>query len=650
MVKRILVDGLYPDNIQVAVVKDDVLEEIECASSSKKLIKGNIYLAKVTRIEPGLQAAFIDYGDVKNGFISFSEIHPNYYNIPGHHKDDEQPAPNQGYDSTVGDGNAISEATDLAPDSDIPIEQDAGFDKFEEVSEAENIVADKKRNSKRYKIQEVLKRNQVLLVQAVKEIRGSKGASFTTYISLAGKYCVLMPNCNSPGGISRRVTSDAERKKLQKTFDEITESNSAQAMGLIIRTSGQGKSKKEIKTDYNYLVKQWNEIRQKTLSSNAPAFIYADDNLLKKSIVDFYDADTSEIIVQGDDAYNAIKDVLSFMSLSKRIKVTCFKEEIPIFKKFNIDEQIAALYDPVVHLKSGAYIVINKAEALTAIDINSGKSNTEKNIEETALKTNTEAAKEIARQIRIRDISGLIVIDFIDMLHSRNRRTVEKLMRDELRLSRAKVQIGRISMFGLLEISRQRLRPSFIEVNGTICKHCAGAGMVKSDDVHAATMFKMLDFEIAKTKGIKSLTVYLSTEMTIFVLNHKRNLIQALENKYKLSMTFLPEDGLKPGGFAMEVNEVVDVKAEENNQEVELRQDTIMEPRQRDGKKRNKQNSKKAEESVNVTNSSETNHEPADPKYDHEKNLQKKRNKRYKRRARAKAAKQLVNENTESNV
>lgn len=650
MVKRILVDGLYADNIQVAVVKDDVLEEIECASSSKKLIKGNIYLAKITRIEPGLQAAFIDYGDVKNGFISFSEIHPNYYNIPGHHKDDEQVALNQVYDSSIVDGNVINESEDPALDNDIHAEQEVGFDRSDDVSEAESIVADKKRYSKRYKIQEVLKRNQVLLVQAVKEIRGSKGASFTTYISLAGKYCVLMPNCNSSGGISRRVTSDAERKKLQKAFDEITESNNGQSMGLIIRTSGQGKSKKEIKTDYNYLVKQWNEIRQKTLSSNAPAFIYADDNLLKKSIVDFYDADTSEIVVQGEEAYNAIKDVLSFMSLGKRIKVTCFNETIPIFKKFNIDEQIAALYDPVVYLKSGAYIVINKTEALTAIDINSGKSNTEKNIEETALKTNTEAAKEIARQICIRDISGLIVIDFIDMLHARNRRTVEKLMRDELRMSRARVQIGRISMFGLLEISRQRLRPSFIEVNGSICKHCAGVGMLKSDDVHAATMFKMLDFEIAKTKGIKVLTVYLSPEMTIFVLNHKRNLIQILENKYKLSITFLPEEGLKPGGFAMEVNEVADVKAEENNQEAESRQHSALEPRKKDGKKRHKQNQKRAEENVSVTNSCTTKQEVAEPKHEHEKNRQEKRHKRYKRRARSKAAKQHINENAEPNA
>lgn len=550
MVKRILVDGLYPENIQVAVVNDDILEEIECVNPSKKVITGNIYLAKITRIEPGLQAAFVDYGEEKNGFVPFSEIHPNYYNIPGKYKDQDV--------ATVEEEQTSEEDhSEITPSEDLQ-EHD------------ENIERARRKPMGRYKIQEVLKRNQILLVQAVKEVRGNKGASFTTYISLAGRYCVLMPNCDSPGGISRRITNPSERKKLQKAFDEITANNPGQSMGFIIRTSGQGKTKKEINTDYNYLVKQWNDIRQKTLSSDAPAFIYADECLLKKIVVDFYDSQTSEIIVQGDKSYDALKKLIDFMSLSKRLKITQFKESIPIFHQFKVDEQISALYDPVVSLRSGAYIVINKTEALTAIDINSGKSTSEKNIEETALKTNMEAAREIARQIRIRDISGLIVIDFIDMMHSRNRRSVERVMRDVLREGRAKVQIGHISPFGLLEISRQRLRPSFLEMNAVPCEHCAGTGMVKSNAINAAAIFKMVEFEIAKDKTTKAINVYLSPGMTIFVLNHKRSEIRALEAKYKISISFLPEEGIKSHGFAMEVSNVIEHKPEELEQNVQV--------------------------------------------------------------------------------
>ena len=559
MVKRILVDGLYPENIQVAVVKDDVLEEIEGASPSKKVITGNIYLAKITRIEPGLQAAFIDYGEEKNGFVPFSEIHPNYYNIPGKYKD-------LGQESEAMPGEAQT-SDEQSQDNQGNNENAAQEDLHEH---DENIEQPRRKPVGRYKIQEVLKRNQVLLVQAVKEVRGNKGASFTTYISLAGRYCVLMPNCDSSGGISRRISNPSERKKLQKAFDEINEGNTNKSMGFIIRTSGQGKTKKEIKTDYNYLVKQWNDIRQKTLSSDAPAFIYADECLLKKIVVDFYDAQTSEIIVQGDGTYNSIKHLIDFMSLGKHLKVSQFKESMPIFHKFKVDEQISALYDPVVYLRSGAYIVINKTEALTAIDINSGRSTSEKNIEETALKTNMEAAREIARQIRIRDISGLIVIDFIDMIHSRNRRSVERVMRDVLRESRAKVQIGHISPFGLLEISRQRLRPSFLEINAVPCEHCSGTGMIKSNAINAAAIFKMVEFEIAKNKTTKAINVYLSPAMTLFVLNHKRPEIRALEAKYKVSISFLPEEGIKSHGFAMEVSEVIEHQPEEVVQDIKI--------------------------------------------------------------------------------
>jgi ribonuclease E len=604
MVKRILIDGLCPDSVQVAVVKDDVLTEIEYASTSKKQIKGNIYLATITRIEPALQAAFLDYGGERNGFISFSEVHPNYYNVPALDRRDTLPNNTENgkpsYASSFeeekkldADVDSIDKDTfeaqgqnskivaeDVENKSPNYYQEDFRLDDSESVSEnvldlskgevdstkcdsefisdedeaRETSIRAEEKTSKQYGIQEVLRRGQVLLVQAVKEMRGNKGATFTTHISLAGKYGVLMPNCNSPGGISRKITDVSARKELKQLLKDVVGPKGATPIGFIIRTSGQGRNKDEIQADYNYLVQLWNNIRTKTLASEAPAFIHSDDSLMKKVVVDLCDSETVEVVVQGESVYKELIRVIGFMALEGCIKVVQFNELVPIFSKFHVDTQIAALYSPVVYLNSGAYIVINHTEALTAIDINSGKSTSEKNIEETALKTNIEAAREIAKQLRLRDISGLIVIDFIDMIESKNRKVVERIFREALYSDKARVQLNRISMFGLLEMSRQRLRPSFLEIYASQCKHCLGMGVVKSDEINAISMLKMVEFEIAKTKNVQVFTVYLSPEIVEFVLNHKREEIKALELKYKVSIMFLAEAGMKSGAFAVEAH------------------------------------------------------------------------------------------------
>ncbi|NRA73906.1 MAG: Rne/Rng family ribonuclease [Rickettsiales bacterium] len=566
MDKRILVDAAYPNNTQVAVIKDNRLEEIEYTSTTKKLIKGNLYLAKITRIEPSLQAAFINYGEEKNGFISFSEIHRDYYNVPVKYRQ-------QDIDEHTESEESITEQ--VSQEKDVKNENEPLEDNVEEnensLKDVDSVSSDdenyiekiKQENAERYKIQEVLKKDQILLVQAVKEARGTKGAMFTTYVSLAGKYCVVMPNSVSSGGISRRIADIEARKKLQKIFDQI---NEKAQLSFIIRTAGQGRGKRDIQTDYNYLVKLWNNIREKTLSADAPAFIHAEDDILKKTVRDLYDKDTKEIIVQGEEGYKSILSTVKLMTLTKHVKVQKYGEKTPIFDKFKISEQISSLYDSVVHLKSGSYIVINRTEALTAIDVNSGKSTSERNVEKTAVKTNIEAAEEIVRQIRLRNISGLIVIDFIDMMDSRNKILVERTMRNLLRNDKAKLQIGRISNFGLLEMSRQYLRPSFTELNAIPCDQCKGNGVIKSNEITAVKIFKTIEQEILDNKNTSVLNVHLSSKMALFMLNHKRKEIKALEDKYQISLFILQDHDVSIDCFAIDiVNKKENLKNDSNS-------------------------------------------------------------------------------------
>lgn len=557
MSKQILVDASYPENIQVTVVKDGKLEDLEY-SSSKKMITGNIYLAKVTRVEPSLQAAFIDYGGEKHGFISFAEIHSGYYHIPLKYRKDDKV-----------DSEDISQMQELKAvrveelkkrqakkngedleEQSIDIDETTIGGNLEDMPSSDEYQLEKvkKENTEKYKIQEVIKRNQILLVQAIREERGNKGASFTTYISLAGRYCVIMSHSGSKGGVSKKIMVPSERKRLK---DVVESMNTSESIGVIIRTVGQGHSEAEIKHDFNYLVRLWNDIRQKTLTSAAPAFIYAEEDILKRIVRDLYDNDTDEIVVQGEESYNEISEIVQMMSAGHDIVVRQHKERVPLFSKYKINEQIANLYNPVAYTESGSYIVINHTEALISIDVNSGKSTSEKNIEEMALKTNLEAAKEIARQIKLRDLSGIIVIDFIDMMDSRNKRMVERTLKERLYRDKAKVQIGHMSSLGLIEMSRQRLKPSFLESNTVVCSNCCGKGVVKSNNTNAIVILKTIEEEIANER-FSELNIYSASEIALYILNHKRKETKAIEDKYNVKLYFLQDPKMSADGFAIE--------------------------------------------------------------------------------------------------
>jgi ribonuclease E len=563
MAKKILVDGIYPDETRIAIVENGRLEDFDYNTASKKTIKGCIYLAKVTRVEPSLQAAFIDYGNDKHGFISFAEIHPDYYNIPIQDKQQilEQVKMNNNViiEDVVNDSSSSN--AEFTKDEEISSEELEARNRYEEdestfvKDEAEIPSVDenylervKKQYIEKYKIQEVIKRNQILLVQAIKEERGNKGASFTTYISLAGRYCVIMPNSNSLGGISRKIANSEDRRRLKVVVDEINNNNS---ISVIIRTIGQSRKKEEILQDYDYLVKLWESIKEKTFSSNAPAFIHAEDDIIKRIIRDLYDDKTDEILIQGKDMFNSACKISSIMVASDDVKIREYKEKVPIFSRFRIDEQIANLYNQIVYLESGGYIVINHTEALIAIDINSGKATSERNIEETATKTNIEAAREIARQVKLRNLSGLIVIDFIDMVEARNRRSVERTMKDMFYNDKAKIQISHISSFGLMEMSRQRMKPSFLESNTVICTHCNGKGVTRSSEANALMILRTIENEVCKTRSQK-LNIYAHPESIMYLLNYKRANIVEIESKYNIFLIFHQDVQISVDSFAIE--------------------------------------------------------------------------------------------------
>lgn len=540
MTKKILIDASYSESSQIAVVDKGKLVDLESTTNSKKIIKGNIYLAKVTRVEPSLQAAFIDYGGEKNGFVPFAEIHSDYYDIPSKHKDGIE-------EDAKEDRNEDVEKSDL----DAVVDEIVGDENSEEQnSDDQDIENIKKKNVEKYKIQEVVKRNQILLVQAIKEERGNKGAAFTTYISLAGRCCVIMPNSGSKGGVSKKIEDVEERRRLKAIVDDISEAN---PVGVIIRTIGMGRSKENIEKDYNYLVKLWNNIREKTLVSNAPAFIHSEDSAFKRVIRDLYDHSVDSIIIDGKDAFQEMKDVVRNMSSEDEINIVPYQDNVPIFNKYKVDEQILSLYNPVAYTESGAYIVINPTEALISIDVNSGKSTSEKNIEKMAVSTNIDAAKEIVRQIRLRELSGIIVIDFIDMAETKNRRLVEKTLRDLLYKDKAKVQVGTISSLGLLEVSRQRLKPNFLEANTIICNHCNGKGVVRSHGSNSNTILKTVEGEV--TDKTSKVNVFASSETVLYILNHKRDDIRDVEQKHGISIIFQQDSKMSLDGFAVEVIE-----------------------------------------------------------------------------------------------
>ncbi len=529
MNKKILIDASYSNDLCVAVIKDKQLEDFEYSTTDKKYIKGNIYLAKITRIEPSLQAAFVDYGEERHGFIPFAEIHSDYYNIP---VKDRAPEVNE----------VIEHNTEEAVvDGEVENSGDCALSEHE-------VEKLKLHNASTYKIQEVLKKNQILLIQAVKDERGSKGASFTTYISLAGRYCVIVPNSGSQSGISKKINNSEERKRLSSIVSQLEVKN----VGLIVRTNGQNHSKEDIAGDFDYLIKLWNKIREKTLSSNAPSFIHAEDDLLKRVIREMSDKDCSEIVVHGDDAYRDFIETAKLMSVQD-VKITKYHDKVPLFDKYGVSSQIMDLYNPVAVMSSGSYIVINHTEALIAIDVNSGKATSERNIEETAFKTNMEATKEIARQVKLRNLSGLIVIDFIDMVDTRSKKAVEKSLKDLFIQDKARVQIGHISSFGLLEMSRQRLKPNFLESHTVLCNSCRGKGVTRSPEINVTTIFKTLDSEIVAGSKVKSVNVYTSHDNVLYLLNHKRFEINAMEKKYGVKIYVFDDHGMSADSFAVEI-------------------------------------------------------------------------------------------------
>ena len=461
MTKKLLIDAHQPEETRVALINHNRIEEFDYENSFQRQLKGNVYLARVTRVEPSLQAAFVEYGGNRQGFLAFSEIHPDYYRIPVEDRDEieaEDAESNAQTDDEDDDASSSDESSG-AP------ETLGGEDEIDQPRRSHRAY------SRRYKIQEVIARKQILLVQVVKEERGNKGAALTTYLSLAGRYCVLMPNANRGGGVSRKIVNSADRKRLKVIVEDL---EVPQGMAVIARTAGAKRTKTEIKRDYAYLTKLWNDIRTKTLESEAPSLIHEEGALVKKAIRDIYTNDIDEVLVEGEDAYKQAKSQMKMLIPSHAKKVVKYEGKQHLFHANRVEEQLESIYNSEVTLKSGGYIVINQTEALVAIDVNSGKATKERNVEETALKTNLEAAEEVGRQLKLRDLSGLIVIDFIDMEENRNQQAVERKLKDAVRNDRARIQVGNISHFGLLEMSRQRLRPSLVETVSQTCPHCEG--------------------------------------------------------------------------------------------------------------------------------------------------------------------------------
>jgi len=557
MSKKILIDAIYPGDARVVIYENDRVQDFDFENSHKKQLKGNIYLARVTRVEPSLQAAFIEYGGDKHGFLPFNEINPNYF-LNEEVKESEL----QGKSGAVLENkipfislpenteaeDVTSEVLEVKSDLEETSEElvnevveDDDFDIDHESSKYNNV-------HQKYKIQDVIKKGQVILIQVNKEERGNKGAACTTYISLAGRYCVLMPNSDRQGGISRRIVNSNDRRRLKEmlaTFDL------PEGVSIILRTAGAGKHSNDIRRDYYYLARLWNAIREHTLKATVNSFIHAESDLLKRTIRDLYSNEISEILVQGSEAFKTIKEFIKKLLPLHANKVKEYRNKVPIFTKYNIEEQLAALYNPVATLPSGGYIVINPTEALIAIDVNSGKATTERNIEETATKTNIEAAVEIARQLRLRDMSGLIVIDFIDMLEPHNRRSVENALHNAFQSDRAKVQISNISPFGLLELSRQRLQSSFMEANTVICPSCNGKGHVKSMDSNALVMLRTIESEICKS-DCEIVNVYAHPDVVLYLLNNKRDLLLRIEQLHKCKIVLHKENTVYYDGFSLE--------------------------------------------------------------------------------------------------
>jgi ribonuclease E len=563
MSMRMLIDARHPEETRVAVVKGNRIEEFDFESAEHKQLKGNIYLAKVTRVEPSLQAAFIDYGGNRHGFLAFSEIHPDYYQIPkadrdallreeAEHAAEEERLRAAEYEAGDAGQLVTEEAEEEPSDATESVENGENGDDTHEAetgsnrSSVDESAADELRRKRqnlrrRYKIQDVIQRRQVLLVQVVKEERGNKGAALTTYLSLAGRYCVLMPNTSHGGGISRKISNGADRKRLKSIMSDL---KLPTTMGLIVRTAGLSRTKVEIKRDFDYLARLWDEIRERTLSSTAPALIYRDSDLIKRAIRDLYHREIDEVFVEGEEGFKAARGFMKLLMPSHVRRVKQHVETTPLFQRYGAEDQLSAMYQPIVQLKSGGYLVINPTEALVSIDINSGRSTREHNIEQTAYNTNLEAAQEIARQLRLRDMAGLIVIDFIDMEQNGHVRKVEKAMKEALKNDRARIQIGRISSFGLMEMSRQRLRTGVLEASTKPCPHCEGTGLMRTAASAGLSALRILEDEAARGRG-ERICLRAGKEAGVYLLNKKRAELADIEQRYGVSIEVVIDESLE---------------------------------------------------------------------------------------------------------
>ena len=566
--KRMLVDAIHPEETRIVVTAGNRLEEFDFESATRRQLRGNIYLAKVTRVEPSLQAAFVEYGGNRHGFLAFSEIHPDYYQIPvadreallrdEEHEDDHHDEVEETISLPEGVTEPDAEADpqepgdashiEQAPANTEPVESIGGADALEEVPERRRSSQQRRHQ---YKIQEVIKRRQVMLVQVVKEERGNKGAALTTYLSLAGRYSVLMPNTARGGGISRKITNAADRKRLKEITADL---EVPQGMGVILRTAGASRTKAEVKRDFEYLMRLWESVRTLTLQSQAPCLVYEEGSLIKRTIRDLYNKDIDEVLVAGDAAYREAKDFMKMIMPSHAKNVKPYSEEQPLFSRFGVENQLDQMFSPTVTLPSGGYIVINPTEALVSIDVNSGRSTKEHNIEDTALQTNLEAAEEVARQLRLRDLAGLIVIDFIDMMENRSNRAVERKLKDCLKDDRARIQVGRISHFGLMEMSRQRIRFGVVESSTHKCPICDGTGLVRSTESLALMIMRHIEDHVLRKQG-QSINVRLPVEVALYILNFKRDTLSQLEARNNLSITITADGKMTGHQFAIEKGE-----------------------------------------------------------------------------------------------
>ena len=594
MTRRMLIDGAHSEEIRVVITEGTKLLDYDIESSTKTQNKGNIYLAKVMRVEPSLQAAFVDYGGNRHGFLAFNEIHPDYYQIPVEDREalkehvaefeEAAIAAKEHLEDIDGDGELVLDDgveidTEKSPEAESeqaneqtevtdPTGSSNTENSHEEVlpttfssktiagddpGKEDNNATSRKGNRfipRRYKIQEVIKRNQIILIQVVKEERGNKGAALTSYLSLAGRYCVLMPNVTrGNGGVSRKITNTSDRRRMREM---LTALEVPEGMGVIMRTAGMQRNKSEIKRDFDYLIRLWEDVRHKTLESSAPTLVYGEGDLVKRAIRDLYTREIEEIWVEGQGTYQVAKKIMRMMMPSHAKRVQPYKDKsMPMFHRYQVENQIEAMHNPTVQLKSGGYLVINPTEALVAIDVNSGRATKERNIEETATKTNLEAASEIAYQIKLRDLAGLIVIDFIDMEERTNQRAVEKRFKDSVRVDRARIQVGRISSFGLLELSRQRMRPSLVESSTQTCPNCGGTGNVRSTESMTLHALRILEEEGTRMRS-SEVSLALPNQVALYLLNEKREALDAIESKYQIRIRILGNDLINPNEIEIE--------------------------------------------------------------------------------------------------